>query len=305
MAIDKASSLLAKLKNKSQVDKKSFQLYLNLFCKEEFLRRLSASSYKNNFILKGGMFIYTLTNFKSRPTIDIDFVFINESYESEKIKKIIQEILVKDSQNNFIKMDIVKYQIITANKKYPGVRLSIEVTIKNVRTAFFIDIGINDVVVPSPVKRLIPVLVSEYKNPEIYTYSLESTIAEKFEIILNLLEINSRMKDFYDIYYLFNNYNFVGATLLKAVKSTLENRNTYHDGGSLKRICNFSDSKIMQKRWNNFLKILEISRPLFEEVIGMFETFFNPLWTAFIENRDFNYCWNYKERIWQLKINDL
>jgi predicted nucleotidyltransferase component of viral defense system len=95
--VDVAKSVLQKLKNKSRKSGVSFQLILQLFCQEEFLRRLSYSEYRNNLVLKGGLFLYSITNFESRPTMDIDFLMRNQSNENDKmvsmVKKIIRVIL--------------------------------------------------------------------------------------------------------------------------------------------------------------------------------------------------------------------
>ena len=84
--MDKGASVIAKLKNKSKAYKKPFMLCLQLFCQEEFLRRISMSNYSQNLILKGGLFIYTLSNFESRSTIDVDFLLKN--FPSSNPKKV-------------------------------------------------------------------------------------------------------------------------------------------------------------------------------------------------------------------------
>ena len=93
--MDTGASVLAKLKNKAQKSGKSFQLHLQLFCQEEFLRRLSLSPYSDNLVLKGGLFIYTLTNFESRSTVDIDFLLHHLSAGLNNIPKIIEDIFKK------------------------------------------------------------------------------------------------------------------------------------------------------------------------------------------------------------------
>ena len=85
---------------------------------------------------------------------------------------------------------------------------------------FLIDIGIDDVIVPNPIKRSIVTRLPDFTSPEVYTYSLESTIAEKFDAILQRMAGTSSMKDFYDIYYLSGIFDFEGKILIEAVKST-------------------------------------------------------------------------------------
>ena len=101
---DIAASVLAKLKNKAKATGISYQQCLQLFMQEEFLRKLSKSNYTSNLILKGGLFIYALTNFKSRATIDVDFLLRHQSNGIEEVKKMIEEILAVPTGNDYIEM---------------------------------------------------------------------------------------------------------------------------------------------------------------------------------------------------------
>ena len=91
--MDMGASVIARLKNKAKETGKPFQLHLQLFCQEEFLRRLAASRYAENLVLKGGLFIYTLTNFESRATVDIDFLLQQFPGRIEDIKRMVDEII--------------------------------------------------------------------------------------------------------------------------------------------------------------------------------------------------------------------
>lgn len=108
MIKDLGKSIIEQLKNKSKNTEISLQIYLQLFCQEEFLRKLSLSKYSNNFILKGGLYIYTLTNFESRVTIDIDFLLNKLSNSIETIKNIMEEIIKIETGNNYISFKINK-----------------------------------------------------------------------------------------------------------------------------------------------------------------------------------------------------
>ena len=195
-----AASVLARLKNQSKEEGISFQLVLQLFAQEEFLRKLSVSRYSDNLILKGGMFIYTLTEFDSRPTRDIDFMIRELQGSLENIRQTMECICNVSTGNDFIKLEVLDTEPITVDKKYPGVKTMLIGRIEKVRIPFSIDIGIDDVIVPIPVKRTIVTRLSGFVSPEVFTYSLESTIAEKFDAILQRMSGTSRMKDFYDIY---------------------------------------------------------------------------------------------------------
>ena len=199
---NKAASVLARLKNQTKQQHINYQICLQLFIQEEFLRRLSVSKFKDNMILKGGMFIYTLTDFDSRPTKEIDFLVKNLSNDPTMIMNTMSEICKVPTGNDYIDIEVVNSEQITLEKKYPGVKTRFMAHISNVRIPFSIDIGIDDVITPGPILRRIPTRLDGFDEPEIYTYSLESTIAEKLDAILQRMETTSRMKDFYDIFYL-------------------------------------------------------------------------------------------------------
>ena len=169
---DHGASVLAKLKTKSKQTGKPMQLHLQLFCQEEFLRRLSLSKYANHLILKGGLFIYTLTNFESRATIDVDFLLQDIANNIDKIKEIINEILAVKTENDFVEFTANFFKVITPERKYTGISCQVIGKIKNTRTPFNIDIGVGDVIVPSVEKRKIPVQIEGFDYPIINTYSL-------------------------------------------------------------------------------------------------------------------------------------
>lgn len=112
---DIAASVLAKLKNKAKASKISYQQCLQLFMQEEFLRKLSKSNCTDNLILKGGLFIYTLTNFESRATIDVDFLLRNASNSMENIKTLIEQILETPTGNDYIQMTAKAFEEIYHN----------------------------------------------------------------------------------------------------------------------------------------------------------------------------------------------
>ena len=134
---------------------------------------------------------------------------------------------------------------------------------KNVRVPFNIDIGVGDVIVPRAEERTISTQLPDFESPVILTYSLESTIAEKFDAILQRFELTSRMKDFYDIYYLSKTFNFDGAKLQTAIFETLQCRGTPYEKNSFKRIVALADDEDMQKRWRFFYELLKMQHLLF------------------------------------------
>ena len=145
---DKAASVLAKLKNKAKASGISYQQCLQLFFQEEFLRKLAGSKYADNFILKGGLFIYTLTNFESRATVDVDFLMRGLNNDLARMNEIIADILAVDTGNDFVEFKASKTGPIALQRKYHGVSTQITGHIKNVRVPFNVDVGVGDVIVP-------------------------------------------------------------------------------------------------------------------------------------------------------------
>ena len=199
---DIAASVLAKLRNKAKASGISYQRCLQLFMQEEFLRKLSNSGYGDFLILKGGLFIYTLTNFESRATIDVDFLLRGYSNSIDDVKNLICKVIETPTGNDYIEMEAKGFEEISPQRKYHGISTQIIGRIKNVRVPFNVDIGVGDVIVPKAEQRKISTQLPDFEAPVIKTYSIESTIAEKFDAILQRFELTGRMKDFYDIYYL-------------------------------------------------------------------------------------------------------
>ena len=247
------------LKNKAKASGISYQQCLQLFVQEEFLRKLSKSGYDNFLILKGGLFIYTLTNFESRATIDVDFLLAGYENSIDTVKDLICKIIDTPTGNDYITMTAQCFEEISPQRKYHGISTQIVAQIKNVRVPFNIDIGVGDVVVPMPEHRKINTQLPDFEPPIIKTYSLESTIAEKFDAILQRFELTSRMKDFYDIYYLSRTFDFDGAKLQSAIFETLKWRSTPYNKDSFKRIVSLADDEDMQKRWKYFLKTIKVT----------------------------------------------
>ena len=295
---DIAASVLAKLKNKAKRSGISYQQCLQLFFQEEFLRRLAGSKYAENFVLKGGLFIYTLTNFESRATVDVDFLMRGLNNDLARMDEIITEILAVDTGNDYITFKAGKTEPIAVRRKYHGVSTQITGYIKNVRVPFNVDIGVGDVIVPDAQRRNIQTQLEGYDKPEILTYSLESTIAEKFDAILQRFELTGRMKDFYDIYYLSCTFDFDGLKLQTAIQETLHNRGTAYDKDSFDRVIALADDLDMQTKWRYFLRSLGNSNIAFAEVMVGIKEFLMPVWEAIVTDAEFLREWIAVEKTW-------
>ena len=293
---DKAASVLAKLKNKAKISGISYQQCLQLFMQEEFLRKLSKSGYEDNLILKGGLFIYTLTNFESRATIDVDFLLRGFSNSIEDVKSMIGKIIETSTGNDFVSMTAKGFEEISPQRKYHGISTQIIGQIKNVRVPFNVDIGVGDIIMPKAEERKINTQLPDFEKPVIKTYSLESTIAEKFDAILQRFELTGRMKDFYDIYYLARTFDFEGAKLRAAIFETLKKRETPYDRDSFKRILALSEDEDMQKRWRYFLKNIKDGSLEFAVVIKEMQKFLEPVFDAIVDEEEWKKNWTFKQK---------
>ena len=296
--MDMGASVIARLKNKSKETGKPFQLHLQLFCQEEFLRRLAASRYAENLVLKGGLFIYTLTNFESRATVDIDFLLRQFPGTVDDIKRMVDEIIATDSGNDFITFTSRGFETISPQRKYTGVSFQLVGQIKNTRTPFDVDFGVGDVIVPNSHRRAIPVQLDGFDVPEVLTYSLESTIAEKFDALLQRLELTSRMKDIYDIYYLSSMFDFDGRALQQAVFETLQNRGTAYERDSFDRVIALADNKDIQIRWRQYLRRLKMPELVLEEVMHSIDVFLRPVWDAITNESELLHTWQSQSGLW-------
>ena len=295
---DIAASVLARLKNKAAESGRSYQLCLQLFCQEEFLRRLEKSKYAENLVLKGGLFIYSLTDFDSRVTVDVDFLLRQMPNTPEQLKTVLEEIIATPTGNDFITFEIKDVAPIAVAKKYAGIGASVVACIKNTKTPFSIDFGVGDVIVPKQEKRKIPTQLSDFDAPTVNTYSLETTIAEKIDAILSLMEFSSRMKDYYDIYYLANKFDFDGATLTEALKKTFENRGHSFTVEQFEQVMGFDDDASMQKKWKAFVRKIDTKTDDYSTMLKTMKAFLTEAFVAAVKSEAFTEKWSAANGEW-------
>ena len=295
---DVVASILARLKNQAKASNLSYQMCLQLFCQEEFLRRLSLSKYSFNFVLKGGLFIYTLTEFNSRATQDIDFLMRQLSNNLSDVKKIMEDIISVPTGNEYIKIEVLELGEITPDKEYHGASVKFCGYMKNIRIPFSIDIGIDDVVVPDAVMRSLKTQLDDFLKPEVYTYSLESTIAEKFDAILKRMEATSRMKDFFDIYYLSSMFDFEGRKLQEALWQTLQHRGTPYESDSFQRIRAFNENPFLVSQWERYKPSIQMELPAFHRIIERIIWFLEPVFNSAVHEGEFFKNWSSKQECW-------
>ena len=295
---DAAAAVLARLKNKANESGRTYQLCLQLFCQEEFLRRLEKSKYVDNLVLKGGLFIYAITDFDSRVTMDVDFLLWKVPNTPEQLKTVLEEIITVPAGNDFVTYEIKGIAPIAVTKKYAGIGASLVARIKNIRTPLNIDFSVGDMIVPKQEKRKIPTQLEDFTAPMINTYSLETTVAEKIDAILNLMEFSSRMKDYYDIYYLANKFDFDGALLAEAMTKTFANRNHSFTVEQFEQVMAFDGDEAMRKKWKAFCRKTDIKTDDYSTVLKAIRSLLSEPFAAAVEGRNYVKRWSGSENRW-------
>ncbi|MEF9922155.1 MAG: nucleotidyl transferase AbiEii/AbiGii toxin family protein, partial [Anaerovoracaceae bacterium] len=158
--------------------------------------------------------------------------------------------------------------------------------------------GVGDIIVPESEKREIPIQLEGFAKPVVSTYSIETTIAEKLDAILDLMEFSSRMKDYYDIYYIANTFDFNGETLAKALRTTIENRGHNFTIEQFNRVVTFADDINMQKKWKLFIRKIDVKTDEYSVVIDTIKTFLAKPFASAVENTEFNKKWSASKCRW-------
>ncbi|MGN0266278.1 MAG: nucleotidyl transferase AbiEii/AbiGii toxin family protein [Lachnospiraceae bacterium] len=259
---------------------------------------MEKSKYAENLVLKGGLFIYSVTNFDSRVTMDVDFLLKKVLNTPEQLEKVLEEIIAIPTGNDFVVFEITDIAPIAIAKKYTGIGASLIARIKNTKTPFSIDFGVGDDIVPNQEKRKIPTQLEDFAAPMVNTYSLETTIAEKIDAILSLMEFSSRMKDYYDIYYLANKFDFDGVILTNAMRKTFENRGHTFTVEQFYQVMTFDNNESMQKKWRAFCRKIDTKTDDYSTVLQTIKVFLTKPFTTAIDGSCFNEQWIAADNIW-------
>lgn len=294
--IDMAASVRAKLYNLSKSKGLEFDSILHQYFQERLLYRLSVSSWKNNFILKGALLFLSLEMPRTRPTRDIDFLGIATENSLQNIKKVFSEI-TEISEEDGVSFDSgsVTAQNIQKEELYEGVRVFLTARLGTARKKMQIDIGFGDIIVEGPVNREFPVLI-DMPAPVIKAYSKESALAEKLEAIARRGVITSRMKDFFDIFFLAANSEFKLRILKNAIAKTFSKRSIPIMNIGIIFKDDFKYSKEKQVQWEAFLKRNRIEFNMrFSESVERIAPFVKPLYDGTIKG---NKIWNKEKWAW-------
>lgn len=274
-------SVKAKLLNISRSEGQHYQMLVTRYLQERLLYRLSISRFYDHFFLKGGTLLYAHEQLLARPTLDIDFMGHQIDSDKENVRNVFAEICaISYEQDGVIfYVDTLHTDDIAVEKKYPGVRLTLAASIDTIRQNISMDIGFGDVITPQPSELDYPNLLDGFPDTNIMAYSLETVVAEKFQTMISRAEVNSRMKDFYDLYTILQGGKCDTEILDEAIKATFKNRQTDYLGNHVVFSSEFAENPDLNIRWNAFMKKLTISTQLtFFEVMSYLQTRLKPYW---------------------------
>lgn len=295
-----ADSVKARLKNLAVKEGGTMQDKLVTYALERSIYRISVSRYAERFTLKGGIFLYALFDRQfARATMDIDLLAQRLSADAEKMKSVFNDIFSID-YDDALRYDLESLDVhnITEFKEYHGVNISVNAYLDRTRIPVSIDICFGDTIYPDRILMDFPVLL-DMDKPQIFAYSLYSVIAEKFEAFTSLGLINSRYKDFYDIYILAKSYDLSGLELQKAIQATFSHRGTVFDD-IVAFEDGFTEDVVRRNRWKSFIKKKKaIENVSFEGVVALVKSLLHPVVDAIRSGSKYDKKWSCKKKQWR------
>ena len=287
-----ADSIKSKLRNLAQQANKPYDYLLMHFFIERLLYRLSISSYAKNFILKGGLLLYAMLENDARATRDVDFLAQRLDNTPEDLIGIFVNICAIEA-DDAIRFDTstIRAARIKEDADYEGVRIKLTAYLDKSRQMLQFDIGYGDVIVPKPLDLDYPSLLN-MERPRLKVYSMESVISEKFEAMIALADVNSRMKDFYDVYTLSRTHDFDGHILYEAIRQTLQRRGTPLVQTPIVFTDDFAGDKGKQTQWASFERRICATQVIpFENVLSRVKAFLAPIYASILLGDDFFGRW--------------
>lgn len=266
--IDRAASVRARLLAYAKSKGLAFDLVLTRYALERLLERLSRSPYADRFVLKGGMLVMVWFDEPLRGTRDLDLLgFGNPT--PEQLRATFAEIMAAPASDplDFNTISLTVAQIREADQ-YGGVRLKTTATLANACIPIVIDIAFGDAIEPGLLTIDYPVLLDE-ASPRVRAYAPETVVAEKFQAMVSLGRANSRMKDLYDVWSLFQAHELDRDGLVRAIKATFARRNTPLPDAPPDALTNaFADDPAKVRQWGAFVQDLTVNAPDLRAVTG-------------------------------------
>ncbi len=292
-----AASVRDRLLKLAKESGEEFTYVLTRYALERLLARLASSKYKDTFVLKGAMLFRLWSPKVHRPTKDLDLLGSGSS-DRERVARLFAEIasVVVDDDGIVFDPKSVKASRIKEDAEYEGVRVNVTARIGSARLELQIDVGFGDVVTPGTIDVDFPTLLP-MAAPKLRAYPKETVVAEKLQAMVFLGIANSRMKDFFDVWFLAMNLEFEGPVLARAIKATFERRKTeLPKAAPLALTKSFSEDDAKMKQWKAFLSkaaLLPKTMTL-DEVVQVIAPFVQPPLEAALKGEKFTAIWKPK-----------
>ena len=261
--IKNSMSLKAKINNIAKEEKVAPQAIMQTYMLERLLERISVSKYKNNFILKGGMLISSIIGIDNRSTMDMDTTIKGFKLDKENLTDILQEIIKIDIEDN-IKFEIIDIENIREDDDYGGLRIHLQASFDEMSIDLKVDVTTGDKITYKEINYKYNLLL-ENRSIEIWTYNVETIIAEKYESIIKRSTLNTRIRDYYDLYMLTHlEKNISNKMLVDAINETSKHRETYNiisDKNTVDDVINsIKNDSSLQEQWNKYQKNYEYAK---------------------------------------------
>ena len=284
-----AASVEAKLKNVCKQQNIDYRFALIRYATERFLYRLSVSEYAQQFVLKGGnLFIIWQNGRNFRPTVDSDFLYFGKPNNVlfQEIFTTLCNAQIDEKSGLRFDADTIKISAIRQEMKDVGTRIILTAFLGNAQVHLQFDIGIGDAVTPPPEYAEFPVLLNGVA-PRLRIYPKETAISEKFEAMVTKGELNSRMKDFYDIWLLTELFDFDFVTLQQAIHNTFSRHEVPLPTSTPECFTrNFFNNPMKQIQWKAFCRKNHISQlpESFEMAISRIKAFLEPVYMELVSS---------------------
>jgi predicted nucleotidyltransferase component of viral defense system len=287
------ASIRQRLLTKARETGRPFNELLQYFAMERFLYRLSKSSYVDHFILKGALMLTVWEAPLTRSTMDIDFLGRIEN-SVETLVKVTRGICQQEVEPDGIVFDVtdIDAERIAEDADYEGIRIRFRGSLDTARFVIQLDVGFGDIIVPSPESMNYPTIL-DFPAPQLRGYSRESTIAEKFEAMVKLGILNSRMKDFFDIWLMSRQFDFDGTILAEAITKTFSTRGTKIPAEALALTDAFTEDATKATQWRGFVRRNRLSEAPKDlgEVIVSIGAFLKPISESLAAGHVFKSIW--------------
>jgi len=277
--IKTSMQLKALVRNMSKSNSEKAQALLRHYAMERFLERLSVSNYKDNLILKGGTLISSIIGLNSRTTLDVDTTLKGQSLTEDNVRSIVDDI-ININLDDGMSFKVKKVETIMDESDYPGIRVKLKSFLDKMNTPFKIDFSAGDVITPREISYSYKLLFEE-RSISVLAYNIETILAEKLESVISRGILNSRMRDYYDLFIfettLTPNIDFI--LLKEALTNTSNHRGTLSKINDMELILTeIKNDSDMKNHWSDYQKRFEYAINInFADTVQAIERLFDKL----------------------------